>query len=665
MRAAVRRLLVYSGNRAFTWLWWSQSISLFGSQVTLVAIPLLAALSLRADAFQMGLLAAVETIPYLAFSIPAGVVADRIDRRGLLIVSNLGRAALLLAIPVSAALGALSLPLLFAIAFGVGTLSVFFDVAYQSYVPDLLEPQELLRGNQRIELSESAARTAGPGIGGALVGTVGGAMAIVVDAISYVVASIALLGAGRPKAEQRLGAEPSRSDIPAFDVEASPLEPAGRTKSLDTIWDYVAVLEARVADLERRLAASDGAKSARHSGAWAGIGIVFRDRVLRDMAASTATFNLASSAIIAVFVLFAARDLSMNAAAIGILIGAGNVGFVLGALAVGAVSARFGVGPTLVMSGVLGAVATVVLPFATGAAAVGLLFTGRFIGAFAIPFFNVNARALRQSRAPREAQGRVNAVFRLVDWGTLPIGALLGGWVGTTYGLRATLAVGGLLGIASAAWLIWSPLRNVQRLQEEPADASDAWRARPRRPMMASRVADAIGRWLVAIGRLPLRWPGLAISGVALQLALILPPVSTRLGSAAQIVYVASGLAVLTFVLRNVRIPGLAIVAIGAASNLVAIIANGGFMPISPEAARSAGHVPPSGYTNAIELSDAVLRPLTDILVVPPPFPFANVYSVGDLLIVTGLLVTIIWALRTPVALSGAQRATAVARTAN
>jgi MFS family permease len=632
-------------SRAFGWLWFSQSVSLFGSEVTFIAIPLLAALSLGADALQMGMLAAVETVPYLVLAIPAGVLADRIDRRGLLIVSNLARAAFLLAIPASALLGFLSLPLLYAVAFAVGAVSVVFDVAYESYVPELLEAEDLLKGNQRLELSESAARTLGPGLGGALVVALGGAFAVFVDAASYIVASIALLGARRPKpalpAERQDGLAES-----APGETASPMPMPAPDGGLDSIVDYATGLEARIAALEQGLASREEPPSKANGGAWVGLRLVLRDRALRDMAASTATFNLASSAILAVFVLFAATEVGMDGAGIGILLGAGNVGFVVGALAVGAVTARFGVGPTLVVAGVLGAVATVILPFAAGPAAVALLFAGRFVGAFAIPLFNVNARTLRQSRVSSDALGRVNAVFRLIDWGTLPVGALLGGWVGTVYGLHATLALGGVFGVASAAWLIWSPLRHVRRLDGDPDDVADTVvpvgspdDLRSPRPAMLG-AAGATGWPLTVTGRLPtIRWPWLAIGGLLVQLALSLPPVGAQFGSAAPWLYVSSAAAVLACVLRNVRIPGLAIIGVGGASNLVAIVANGGYMPVSPEGAQAVGHALASGYGNTVMAANPILKPLTDIIIVPPPLPLANVYSIGDLLIVMGLAV--------------------------
>ena len=601
MIGRAQRRLVRGHVRPFTWLWASQGVSLLGNQVTLIAIPLLAAVSLRADPFQMGLLAAVETLPYLMFSIPAGVLVDRVDRHRLLIVTNLLRAAILLAVPAGALLGVLSLPLLYAVGFAVGSASVLFDVAYQSYVPDLVEPGELLGGNQRIELSESAARTMGPALGGALVAAMGGAVVIMVDVVSYLVASLALLRA-RP---------------------AKPTDGSGS-----------------------RVATQDRDRASTNDGAWAGVSIVLHDRQLRDMAASTATFNLASSAIVAVFILFAATEVGMDAGSIGILIGVGNVGFVLGALAVGTVTARFGVGPTLVLSAVLGAAATVMLPFAVGATAAAVLLAGRLVGAFAIPLFNVNARALRQSRTPRAALGRVNAVFRLIDWGTLPIGALLGGWVGNTYGLRAALVLGGVLGVASAAWLVGSPLRSVLRLETDLIDETHLPQPTPPRqglPIGPSMLgaAGTVGWPLTVTGRLPtIRWPWLPIAAVALQLA-ILPPISIPVGDAAPVLYVVSSAAVLACVLRNMRIRGLGLVALGGVCNLAAIIANGGHMPVSPEAARMVGQALASGYTNTAELADAMLKPLTDIIVVAPPLPFANVYSIGDVLIGLGVAIAL------------------------
>lgn len=631
------------GNRPFAWLWWSQTVSGFGSQVTLIAIPLLAATTLKASAFEMGLLAAVETLPYIFFSIPAGALVDRADRRFLLLVTSLGRATILMGIPAAALFSLMSLPVLYGVAFVLGTLSVVSDVAHQSYVPDLLEPDELLTGNQRLELSESAARTIGPGIGGALVGLFGGAVAVIVDALSYLVACLLLLRS-RPPRRVRATADAEPPEQPAHGGPPAPGEPVAM---IVDVWDYVARLESRVADLERRMAGRS--LRVRATGALTGFGIVRRDRVLRDMAASTATFNLASSSVIAIFVLYAATEAKLDAAAIGWLMAAGNIGFVLGAIPVGAITRRLGVGPTLVISCLLGATALVILPFAVGAAAVPLLFAGRFIGAFSIPLYNVNTRALRQSRAPREALGRVNAVFRLLDWGTVPIGALLGGGIGSLFGLRAALAVAAVFGVASALVLLFSPLRRLQELDGTTAGSEAG------SPAAASGLSPALRRFgtraMTALTRMPsIRWWGLAIGGALAQVILFLPPVNARLGDAAPWIYFISSVSVLACVVRNARVPGLAFAAAGGACNLLAIVANGGAMPVSPEAARLVGHTLATSYTNTVELADPTLKLLTDIIAVPSPLPFSNVYSVGDLLIIAGVLVTMAWAVHGSVA---------------
>jgi MFS family permease len=343
----------------------------------------------------------------------------------------------------------------------------------------------------------------------------------------------------------------------------------------------------------------------------------------------------------------------MDASSIGILYGAGNIGFVIGAVAVGAVTARIGVGPALIVSGVGGAVATAILPFATGGLAVPVLFLGRFVGAVTIPVFNVNARALRQTRAPRAALGRVNSVFRLIDWGTLPIGALLGGWIGTVYGLHNTLVMAAVLGAASAAWLVVSPLWRVRHLDApaesetdslEPSSASwAAWHLGAGGLRHVARSAWSAAVWPTAVlRRLPsVRWAWLAIFGAVTQLAISVPAINTQMGAAPPFLYVLSVAAVLVCVLGNLRIPGLAIAALGGLLNIAAIIANGGYMPIDPAAARAVGHVPPTGYSHTVEATALYLQPLTDIIIVPPPLPFSNVYSIGDLLIVVGLAVTL------------------------
>jgi hypothetical protein len=157
-----------------------------------------------------------------------------------------------------------------------------------------------------------------------------------------------------------------------------------------------------------------------------------------------------------------------------------------------------------------------------------------------------------------------------------------------------------------------------------------------------------LGGRLERLGRLQLRWPWVAVGGLLVQIVLFLPGVGERLGPAAPAVYVASTLAVFLFVARNVSIAGFALIALGAASNLLAIVANGGYMPASPDALRALGERAPRGYSNSRELANPALAPLTDIFALPPWLPFANVFSIGDVLIAMGVAVAIALAMREP-----------------
>ena len=435
-----------AGRRAFKALWFGQSVSQLGSQVSVVVLPLIAAVTLHASPFEVGLLAALETAPYLLVSLPAGVVADREDRRMLLILTDLARALMLLTIPLGFALNMLSLPVLFLVAVVNGTLSVFFDVAYQSYLPRLVPPERLVEGNQRLELSNATAHVAGPALAGVVLGAVGASLAVMMDAVSFILSALVVARAPR-------GARP----------QARPKMPSTLSASLSE-----------------------------------GIRLVLADRNLRDLAGSTGTFNLASSAIFAVFVVFATRDLGVHPAAFGLLFGLANVGFIVGAALVGGVSRALGTGPTLFLAAALGTVATIMMPLAAGPLAVAILFGGRFAGAAAAAAFNVNAYSIRQARTPDALQGRVNATFKLLDWGTLPIGALLGGSIATVFGLRAALVVAAGLGIASVLWLARSPVRRLDGVEPAPAlqllpTAVSAAGDPVARPGDAFATADAVG----------------------------------------------------------------------------------------------------------------------------------------------------------------------------
>ena len=365
MRAPVRRGVAGDPFQAF---WLGQSVSSLGTQVSMVALPLIAVLALHVGPLELGILAALETIPYLLLSLPAGVIVDRMDRRRIMIACDLGRAVALAVAATALAMGTASIGLLYLVAFVVGSLSVFFTIAYTSYLAVILSADRLVTGNQRLELSDSGARIAGPSIGGPLVELAGGALALIVDAASYIVSAIAIF----------------RSRPPA-DVDKPATADVGMVGG--------------IGDGLRRVA---------------------RDPVLRDLAGSTAVFNLGSGMILAVLVLFATRDVGLDAAGFGLIYGIGNIGFVFGAMAVGAWTSRFGIGRSLLGTAYLSAAAMILIAVAGPGPGMLLLLAGRFVGAVATPVYNVSVLSLRQARVDDSIMGRVNGTFQFIDWGVLP-----------------------------------------------------------------------------------------------------------------------------------------------------------------------------------------------------------------------------------------------------
>jgi len=413
---------------AFHALWFGQTVSSIGTQVSMVALPLIAVLTLKVGPLELGILAALETVPYLLLSLPAGVVVDRVDHRKTMIACDVGRAIALSAAAAAIPLGLLSIGLLYVVALIVGSMSVFFSVACASYLTAILPTERLVAGNQWLEISDSGARVAGPSVGGAILAAAGAGAALSLDGLSYGVSALAI--ATSPRATS-----PTRSQ---------PKPTSGR----GFLWEM-----------------GDGLR-----GVWS-------DRILRDLAGSTAVFNLGTGIVLAVMVLFATRELGVGAAEFGLIYGVGNIGFIVGAISVGVLSKRLGVGRTFLSSNYLGASAMVLIALAGGGLGVACLMAGRFVGAVSAPIFNVNLVSLRQARTSDALIGRVNATFQFIDWGTLPVGSLLGGVLGAALGTRAALDVAALCGILSAVWIQTSPVRRLTTLgNAESSEASEGSR---------------------------------------------------------------------------------------------------------------------------------------------------------------------------------------------
>jgi MFS family permease len=398
-------------NPDFLKLWVSETISLFGTQVTLLALPLTAVLALDASAFQMGVLGALQYAPFFLVSLPAGVWVDRLRRRPILVGANLGRALLLGSVPLAAMFGVLSMGLLYAVSFLVGVLTVCFDIAYQSYLPSLVGRERLVEGNSKLEVSNPVAQVAGPAVGGGLVQLLTAPLAVLADAASYLV-SASLLGTIRAREE-----EPARA-------------------------------------AERDLRSEIGE----------GLRVVLGSRLLRPIAGYTGASNLFGAVTGAVFLLYVTDSLGVEPALLGLVFGVGSVGALLGALLPARAARRFGIGPSIVGASVLLGLGGLLVPLASGPlpVAVGLLVAAQLIMGLANTVYNVNQISLRQAITPDRLLGRMNASMRFLVWGTIPVGSLLGGALGEAIGLRATLFVGAFGELLATCWVLFSPVRTLR-----------------------------------------------------------------------------------------------------------------------------------------------------------------------------------------------------------
>ena len=401
----------------FLKLWAGDTVSQFGSQVTLLAVPTVAILLLHAGPFQVGLLSALEFLAFPTLGLVAGVYADRLRRRPILIVCDLGRMLALGSIPVAFLVNALTLEQLYVVALLTGIFTVFFDVSYQSYLPVLVDRTNLLEGNTKLEISRSVAQVSGPAIAGFLIQWIGGARAVAIDALSFLVSAVALSAINKPEPQPR------------------PSTASGATGFVPEIKE--------------------------------GLEVVFKNPILWRIAGCTATFNLGSNMVFgAVFLVFAYRQLQLSAATVGIIFAVGSIGGLIGAFLAAWVARKLGLGPTLGIATAVGGLAILAMPVALVIAPAAVLAALGFLGGLTGPIYNISQVSLRQAITPDRVQGRMNATMRTIVWGTIPLGAFVGGILGTGIGLVQTIVLGGILSVLAALWIVLGP---VIRLKEQPA----------------------------------------------------------------------------------------------------------------------------------------------------------------------------------------------------
>jgi MFS family permease len=409
-------------HRDFMRLWSAETVSQLGSQISLIALPLVAISVLHASTFQVGALTAVEFSPFVLFGLPAGAIVDRLPRRPILIWCDIGRALALASVPIASALGVLQYPQLVAVVFATGTLTVFFDVAYQSILPAIVERDQLADGNAKLEISRSIAQTAGPGIGGLLVQLVGAASAITADAASFV--GSALL-------------------IRSIRAEEPPVERADQNTTR---------VRALLGEIRE------------------GLSYVLRHRVLRQIAGSTATSNFFSSMTMAVFLLYAVRERHYSPGLIGVLFTIGNIGALLGAFTAARVTSALRLGPTIALGMFISCAAMLLIGLAPTQHAIAYFAISWTVFGYGGTVYNIDQVSLRQAITPHGMLGRMNASMRFMVWGTMPFGSLAGAALGTAIGLRPTMLLAGIGGMFAVLWLL---NRAVLSLREIPSPLLD------------------------------------------------------------------------------------------------------------------------------------------------------------------------------------------------
>jgi MFS family permease len=401
-------------SRDFRTLWTSSTLTAFGAQITNLALPLTAALMLHATPMQMGILVALETLPFALFSLHAGVLLDRVRKLPVVIAANVGRGIALLAIPVAGCLGVLNIDVLFVVGFLCGVQNTVGGAAYQVLLAQMAGRKRLVEVNAKIALGETSSALVGPGLAGVLIGALTAPVAIGLDAIGFLASALML---------RRVVA---RRDAPYARAGAS-------------VWREIGE----------------------------GLRLVWGNRTLWGLAWLAGAWQFLHHMQIAVLILFATRELGLGAGAIGFAFACGGLGCVLASSMAQRLSTRFGIGPTIVHGLILTAMGWQVFGLIRGPAPVAMVMLGAtlLVFDFGAVLYGINYLSLRQAITPDRLLGRMTATMRFFTVASAPFGSLVGGALATAIGLRATLITVGVLGLAlSAAAVWWSPVRSHRTL---------------------------------------------------------------------------------------------------------------------------------------------------------------------------------------------------------
>ena len=403
-------------DRDFRLFWFGQTTSRFGSTITTVALPLVAVTVLDASTLEIALLQAATWTPWLVIGLPAGAWVDRLPRRPVMLACDIASLLLFLSIPVAAWLHVLTVGQLLGVALGAGVAAVFFEAAYQVYLPSLAPAGHLTEGNAKLQGSEAAAQVAGPGAGGLLTQSFGAVAGMFADAVTFGVSAVCLLSLRHREPPRAAGA---------------PRRALGREIS-------------------------------------EGLGFLARDPYLRVLAVFGAVSNLALLGYQTILIVFLVRELHVSPGATGGIIAAMSAGGLLGAAVAGPLARRLGTAHALLLANLGAAPFALLIPLAEPGPRLALVVVGGVVVGAGVVAGNIIKGSFRQLYTPRHLLGRVLTGMQLLNYGTIPVGALLAGALGTTLGLRPTLWIMTAgLGAASTVLLV-GPIRRHRELPAAP-----------------------------------------------------------------------------------------------------------------------------------------------------------------------------------------------------
>ncbi|MGW1957936.1 MFS transporter [Streptomyces sp. NPDC001920] len=405
----------------FNRLWFGQTVSNFGDKISLLALPTLAVVFLDGGAFEVGVLGALRFLPFLLLAPVAGLVADRFSRRSIMIMADLGRFLALGSIPLAFALDSVTMAHVYVVAGLAGILTAFFEVSYQSWLPQLIGTDNLVEGNTKLQISRSVAEAVGAGAGGALIQLLGAARAITADAFTFLVSLVALL--------------------------------------------LIRHRDTRAKVEETKASAKAEMKE--------GLKTLFGNPVLRGLFTANVVVNLGAAMGDALLIVYAYKVLDLSPGQVGAAFAVMSVFVIVGAVLSEVVTKVLTVGRTLVLTAVVLGAGYILVP--TGGAVAGfagLIVVQAVIG-FVSPMFDIHVLSLVQGVTPNEQMGRVSGSALSAVYGALSIGYFAGGALGEVLGLTGGLAVAGALSIIGGLTLLGGPVAAIKEMPggDAPADA--------------------------------------------------------------------------------------------------------------------------------------------------------------------------------------------------